>query len=426
MTIAIIIVFALGYLAIILENPLKINKAAPALVAGVLCWVILAWFGGNAAETLGKLHRSIGETAGILFFLLGAMTIVELIESHRGFDIVTGLIRTGDKKKLLWIVGIMTFFLSAILDNLTTAIVMVMLLQKLVCGKEDRFLFAGIVVIAANAGGAWSPIGDVTTTMLWISERVSALGPVRSLFLPSLVNLIVPLIIATLLMKDNKDQTIACKTLLTDNIKPFEKKIVFFSGIGVLVAVPVFKTLTHLPPYMGILIGLGVLWFITEILHKKKHEDERMNLSVLKALRKMDMSTLLFFLGILLAVASLEAAGILTALADMAGRAFPSVTALTGVIGLFSAVIDNVPLVAASMGMYPLSVYPADHSFWMLLAYCAGTGGSLLIIGSAAGVAAMAIEKIEFFKYLKIISWMALVGYLAGIGVYTLQGLFIK
>lgn len=417
-------IFTIGYLVIIFEHKLKINKAAPALTAGILCWAVLTVSGGagNLHETMGRLERSIGETAGILFFLLGAMTIVELIESHHGFDIVKGLIRTSNERKLLWITGIMTFFLSAVLDNLTTAIVMVMLVQKLVEDREDRFLFAGMVVIASNAGGAWSPIGDVTTTMLWIGDRITALGPVRALFFPSLANLVVPLVLATFFLKKKKNARIFSRSVSgQDTVKPRDKKIIFFTGIGALVAVPVFKTLTHLPPYMGILIGLGILWFITELLHRKKHEEERMNLSVLKALRKMDMSTLLFFLGILLAVASLEAAGILGGLAEFIGARIRSVTVLTGVIGLVSAVIDNVPLVAAAMGMYSTEVYPANHPFWTLLAYCAGTGGSLLIIGSAAGVAAMALEKIEFFKYLRKISWMALLGYLAGIGIFVLQ-----
>lgn len=416
----IIAVFTIGYLAIMFEHRLKINKAAPALIAGVLCWTALAVFGGHPAEALEHLHRSIGDTAGILFFLLGAMTIVELIESHRGFDIVTGMIRTGNKRALLWIIGFVTFFMSSVLDNLTTTIVMVMLLQKLVSDREDRFLFAGIVVIAANAGGAWTPIGDVTTTMLWIGERVSVLGPIKSLILPSLANLVIPLIAATLLMKKGSGVKAAAATARS-NIRPAEKRVVFFMGLGVLIAIPVFKTLTHLPPYMGILIGLGLLWLTTEIMHNRKDDDERMNLSVLKALRKMDMSAILFFLGILLAIASLEAAGILTQLADAAGKVFRSVTSLTAVIGIFSAIVDNVPLVAAGMGMYPLSVYHVDHPFWLLLAYCAGTGGSILIIGSAAGVAAMAIEKIDFFKYIKKISWMALLGYFAGIGVFMLQ-----
>lgn len=401
MNIVIIIVFLTGYLAIIFEHRLKNNKAALALVTGVLCWTVLAVSWIDMSVIISKLHGSIVETAGIIFFLLGAMTIVKLIESYRGFDIVTGLIRTDNKKKLLWIISFIAFYLSVILDNLTTTIMMVMLILKLVCGDEDRFLFIGMIVIAANAGGAWPPIGDVTTTMLWIGERLSALGPVSQFFFPSLANMIVPLVLATVFMKEKKDQVVACKLLNEDNVKPFDKRLVFFSGIVVLIAVPVFKTLTHLPPSMGILIGLGVLWFITELLHKKKDEESRKNLSVLKALRKMDMSTLLFFLGILLAVDSLDAPGILLKLAEIADQFFNSITLLTGVIGILSAVIDIVPLVAASMGMYPLSVYPNDHSFWMLLAYFAGNGGSLLIIGSAAGVAAMVIEKTGIFKYFR-------------------------
>lgn len=423
---AIVAVFCVGYLLIMFEHYIKINKAATALITGVICWTLLMVGNNLPYEVLGKLHDSVGETAGIIFFLLCAMTIVELIESHHGFDIITDRIKTGGAKKLLWVIGIITFFLSAVLDNLTTTIVMVMLLQKLVCAKEDRFLFAGIIVIAANAGGAWSPIGDVTTTMLWIGERITPMNIIIGIFLPSLANLLVPLVLATFMMRNKMVGAGAVQATVSHNVRPLEKNIIFFAGIGSLVAVPVFKTLTHLPPYMGILIGLGFLWLVTEIMHHKKDDEERMNLSVLKALRKMDMSTLLFFLGILLAVSSLEAAGVLSGLAEIANRYVHSVALLTGGIGILSAIVDNVPLVAASMAMYPVSVYPADHAFWQLLSYCAGTGGSLLIIGSAAGVAAMGIEKIEFFKYIKNVSWLALLGYVAGIGVYLLQHTLLK
>ncbi len=375
---------------------------------------------GLHSVVLEKLNSVLIEIAGVLFFLLGAMTIVELIESHKGFDIITKRITARNSKVLLWVIAWITFFLSAVLDNLTTAIIMIMLVRKLVSDPEDRLIFSGIIVIAANSGGAWSPIGDVTTTMLWINERITAGNIVMRLILPSIINLMVPVIIATFLLKPKKNNIVSFPEKEQSNIKAAEKNIVFYLGIGVLVSVPVFKILTGLPPYMGILIGLGILWLITEVIHKNKNDEEKMNLSVIKALRKMDMSTILFFLGILLAVSSLETAGILSKLAFWAGQTFKSVTILASVTGFLSAIVDNVPLVAASIGMYPLSVFPTDHYFWELIAYCTGTGGSILIIGSAAGVAVMGIGKIEFLKYLKKVSWLALLGYIAGIGIFTI------
>jgi len=366
-----------------------------------------------------NLSHHLSEIAGILFFLLGAMVIVELIDAHDGFEIITARIQHTDKKKLVWIVGFIAFFLSAVLDNLTTAIVMVSLLRKLIPSHKDRLLFAGLVVIAANAGGAWSPIGDVTTTMLWLGKQVSAGNIIIKTFLASLVCLVVPAFLISRQMKGQIERTDQEVVKLYSS--GFERRAVFIIGLGSLLFVPVFKTITHLPPYMGIVFGLGLMWVLTEMIHSGKDEGEKGLLSVNHALRKIDTPSILFFLGILLAVTALQSTGVLTSFADSLDRSIGNISAISIIIGFLSAIVDNVPLVAAAQGMYSLDQYPTDHFFWEFLAYCAGTGGSILIIGSAAGVAAMGMERIQFGWYLKKIAWLALLGYLAGAGVFLLQ-----
>jgi len=418
MSILIIVIFIAGYLAIAFEHVLRFNKAAIAMLTGVLCWTCYVVGGGESQAHLisEQLTSSFGEISGILFFLLGAMTVVELIDAHDGFDVITNAIQTTNKRTLLWVISIITFFLSPVLDNLTTAIVMVSLVRKLVPEKNDKLLFIGMVVIAANAGGAWSPIGDVTTTMLWIGGQVTAPEVISKLFLPSLVCLLVPLALLSLSVK-GPIQRLAIDVKKAAATRR-ERNIVFFSGLGVLLFVPVFKMLTHLPPFMGMLFGLGILWIISEIIHKDKDEAEGSKLSVVQALRKIDTSSILFFLGILISISALQATGQLRELAVILDQRIGNIDIITLSIGLLSAIVDNVPLVAASMGMYDLANFPTDNYFWEFLAYCAGTGGSILIIGSAAGVAAMGMEKIEFFWYLRKISWLALAGYFAGALVY--------
>ena len=397
----IIVIFVLGYAAIALEHKIKLNKAASALITGVLCWVVYIVSVPDKHLINEQLTEHLGELSGILFFLLSAMTIVELIDSHDGFNIITDRITQTNKKSLIWIVGFITFFLSAILDNLTTTIVMISLLRKLIKDEKDRLFFVGTVVIAANAGGAWSPIGDVTTTMLWIGGQITAFKIIAKLILPSLFCLIVPLIFISFKLKGKVERTENIHNTQRTSLPVKEQKIVLFSGISVLILVPVFKTLTNLPPYMGILFGLGVLWIITEVLHRSKDEENKHNLSVVHALRKIDTSTILFFLGILIAIAAMQSTGILASLANLMAESIGNISTIVISIGLLSSVVDNVPLVAATQGMYDLAQYPTDHFFWEFLAYCAGTGGSALIIGSAAGVAAMGMEKITFFWYLK-------------------------
>lgn len=415
-----IVVFVLGYLAITLEHPLKINKAASALVTGVLCWTFYVFAEPDAKVVSHHLVEHLGEIAGILFFLLGAMVVVELMDAHDSFDLVTERIRTTDKRRLLWLVCGITFFLSALLDNLTTTIVMVSLLRKLIAGRDDRLLFVGLVVVSANAGGAWSPMGDVTTTMLWIGGQITALNIVLALIVPSLVCLAVPLLVVSRRMT-GRIEPVAAETDSDRSTTAGERRTVFLLGLGVLFFVPVFKTLTHLPPFMGMLLGLGVLWIVTEMIHSGKDEVEKGRYSVSHALRKIDSPSILFFLGILVAVASLQSAGLLAGLAGWLDRTVGNVTVITILIGFLSAIVDNVPLVAAAQGMYPLSQYPTDHYFWEFLAYCTGTGGSALIIGSAAGVAAMGMERIDFFWYLRRITLLAVIGYLAGAAVYVGQ-----
>jgi Na+/H+ antiporter NhaD/arsenite permease-like protein len=421
MNVFLIVIFVLGYAFIAFEHRIKINKAATALITGVLCWTIYILFSTDAHLINEQLTEHLGELSGILFFLLGAMTIVELIDAHDGFEIITSRINLTDKRKLLWVIAFITFFLSAILDNLTTTIVIVTLLRKLVKNQDDRLFFTGIVVIAANAGGAWSPIGDVTTTMLWIGGQVTTINIISKLILPSLICLIVPLLVLSIKFKGNMAPPIVENIKLDKKVSKKHQTIVFFSGVIILILVPVFKTITHLPPYMGILIGLGVLWIITEIMHVEKEEKYKHALSVAYALRKIDTPSILFFLGILISIAALQSSGILSGLATWLTTNISNIDAIVISLGFLSAIVDNVPLVAAAQGMFDLSVYPTDHYFWEFLAYCAGTGGSTLIIGSAAGVAAMGIEKVHFFWYLKKISLLAVLGYLAGAFVYILQ-----
>lgn len=421
MTTLIITIFILGYIAIATEHSIKINKAATALVTGVLCWTVYILFSPDKHLISEELTHHLGELSGILFFLLGAMTIVELIDAHDGFDLITARINQTDKRKLLWTVAFITFFLSAILDNLTTTIVIISLLRKLISDEKDRLFFAGIVVVAANAGGAWSPIGDVTTTMLWIGGQITASSIIIKLILPSLMCLTIPLIYLSFKLKGEIERPISEVNSNNQTLSEKHQSIVFFSGVIILVLVPVFKTVTHLPPFMGILIGLGVLWIITEIIHGKKDDEDKHSLSVVHALRKIDTPSILFFLGILVSIAALQSAGILSGLADWLTATLHDDNIIVISIGLLSSIIDNVPLVAAAQGMYDLNQYPTDHYFWEFLAYCTGTGGSALIIGSAAGVAAMGMEKISFFWYLKKISLLALLGYFAGAITYILQ-----
>jgi Na+/H+ antiporter NhaD/arsenite permease-like protein len=421
MTGLIITIFILGYIAIATEHFIKINKAATALVTGVLCWTVYILFSPNNEIISKELIHHLGELSGILFFLLGAMTIVELIDAHDGFDIITTRISQTDKRKLLWIIAFITFFLSAILDNLTTTIVIISLLRKLIKDDKDRLFFAGMVIVAANAGGAWSPIGDVTTTMLWIGGQITAANIIIKLILPSSICLIVPLIYLSFKLKGKIERPANTSNTIKQSLSQTQQFIVFFSGVLILILVPVFKTVTHLPPFMGILIGLGILWIITEIIHGKKDEEDKHHLSVVHALRKIDTPSILFFLGILVGIAALQSIGILTSLAQWLTGSLHNDSIIVIIFGLLSSIIDNVPLVAAVQGMFDLNQYPTDHFFWEFLAYCTGTGGSTLIIGSAAGVAAMGMEKISFFWYLKKISLLALLGYFAGAAIYILQ-----
>lgn len=419
MVILLALIFVIGYVAIATEHFIQINKAATALLTGVLCWLAYIMYVPGKEEVLAQLMEHLGSVSGILFFLLGAMVLVELIDLHDGFYAITSRIKTTNKRKLLWIVSLVTFFLSAALDNMTTAIVMVSLLRKIIADKKDRMIFAGMVIIAANAGGAWSPIGDVTTTMLWIGGQISASGIVMKLFLPSLACLVVPVLFFTFSMKGTvttpeKKKNVQESTALSQNL-------IFGFGIGSLLFVPIFKTITHLPPFMGILFGLSFMWIFTELLHRRKEQEKRDHFSVLNALKRVDTSSILFFLGILMAIAALEATGILASLATGLETAVGSQSIIVMAIGLLSAVVDNVPLIAATQGMYSLTQYPIDSFIWEFLAYCAGTGGSILIIGSAAGVVTMGMEKIEFFWYVRKIALPALLGYFAGAAIYLLQ-----
>lgn len=415
----IIVVFVVGYAAIAFEHPLKINKAASALITGVLCWTIYILQSNDSHIVGEELLSHLGEIASILFFLLGAMTIVELIDSHNGFDIITQKITTTSKQKLLLIITAVTFFLSALLDNLTTAIVMTSLCTKILNEKEDRLWFAGMIVIAANAGGAWSPLGDVTTTMLWIGGQITALNIMKQLILPSLMVCIIPAMIIANRFKGKTIQAIPPSTCTVHEKK--DGRLILFAGIGFLIFVPVFKTITHLPPFMGMLLALGLMWVITTFLHKDKDAEYAEKFTVAKALQKVDTPSILFFLGILLAVSALQSFGLLKDLAATLSSTLKNDYLIGTALGLLSAVVDNVPLVAASQGMYDLATYPTDHPFWEFLALTTGSGGSALIIGTAAGVAVMGIEQIDFMWYLKKIGWLALIGFAAGIIVFLIQ-----
>jgi Na+/H+ antiporter NhaD/arsenite permease-like protein len=415
----ILFIFITGYIAIAFEQYLRVNKAALALITGVLCWTVYILQSNDVHAVSEELVHGFGEIASILFFLLGAMTIVELIDSHHGFDIITQNISTASKSLLLFIIAIITFFLSSLLDNLTTAIVMVSLCAKLLSDKEDRLWFAGIIIIAANLGGAWSPLGDVTTTMLWIGGQITPAKIVYTLLLPCLVACIIPVLIVA---KRFKGKTFVPLPVNTSTItEKREGKIILIAGLGFLLFVPLFKSLTHLPPFMGMLLALGLMWVITTIIHKNKDADYKEKFTVARALQKIDTPSILFFLGILLAVAALQSAGILKTMAAALSSTFKNDYVIGTVLGLLSSVVDNVPLVAASQGMYSLTDYPTDHPFWEFLALTTGSGGSAIIIGSAAGVAVMGIEQINFMWYLKKISWIALVGFVVGIGAFLLQ-----
>lgn len=414
-----ITVFIIGYIAIAFEHQLKLDKAASALMTGVICWTIYILQSDNTELISEELLHHLGDIASILFFLLGAMTIVELIDSHNGFDIVTQKINTTNKSKLLLSVSILTFFLSALLDNLTTAIVMTSLCAKLLSKREDKLWFAGTIIIAANAGGAWSPLGDVTTTMLWIGGQITALNIIKQLILPSIAVAIVP---SLLIAYRFKGKTIASKLIPDCSEKERrDGRIILFAGIGFLLFVPAFKTVTHLPPFMGMMFALGFMWLVTSILHKGKRPEIAERYTVAKALQKVDTPSILFFLGILLSVSALQSIGVLKELADGLTNTLKNDYLIGTSLGLLSAIVDNVPLVAASQGMYDLTTYPTDHPFWEFLALTTGTGGSMIIIGSAAGVAIMGIERISFMWYLKKISWLALLGFIAGIIVFLVQ-----
>lgn len=419
---SLILVFVLAYTAIALEHPLKVNKSASALIAAGLLWTIYAVGAGDQHLVNEQLAESLMGTAQIVFFLMGAMTIVEVVDAHNGFEVITTRIRTTRLSNLMWMVGFVAFFLSAILDNLTTTIVMVSLMKKLLGKHSDRLFFAGIIVIAANAGGAWTPIGDVTTTMLWIGGQITALEIMKGLILPSLVNLIVPLAVTSYVM--GAKPVVAPQRSEHDehmDTSDFERNLMFYLGLAILISVPVFKTVTHLPPFMGILFGVGVLWLIGDLVHRKSEDLRKQRLTLARALMRIDMASIVFFIGILLSVAVLEHTHILSSIAEWLDKTVGRQDVIVILIGLVSAIVDNVPLVAASMGMYSLQSYPPDSFLWEFLAYCAGTGGSILIIGSAAGVAAMGLEKIDFIWYMKKISGLALLGYAAGAAVYIVQ-----
>jgi len=414
----VIVIFVIGYSAIAFEHVLRLDKAAPSLITGVLCWTLYMLSGVEVESAVEGLLHHLSEIASILFFLLGAMTIVELIDSHNGFAIVTDKVKTKNKMRLLWIISILTFFTSALLDNLTTAIVMTSLCTKILDQKSDRLWFTGMIIIAANAGGAFSPLGDVTTTMLWIGGQITAKNIIIKLFLPSLAVCLVPLLI---LSPRFRGKTFSSPVSETGNINRKDANTVLISGVLLLLFVPVFKMVTHLPPFMGILLALGVLWIIVAVINSGKPQEEKKRLSVAHALQKVDSPSILFFLGILLAVSALQMFGILKQVGLFLDNSLGNDYSIAIALGLISSIVDNVPLVAAVQNMYDLSDFPTDHPFWEFLALTTGTGGSAIIIGSAAGVAAMGMEKIEFGWYLKKISWLALAGFFAGVLVFILQ-----
>ena len=421
MFILLLLAFIVGYVLITLEHTIHINKAAIALITAVLCWTILVLNPAIKEEALAELGHHLSSIAEIVFFLLGAMTIVELIDAHDGFQNITDKIKTTNKNKLIWTISIVTFFLSAVLDNLTSTIVMISIINKLVKEKQVKWQLLGLVIISSNAGGAWSPIGDVTTTMLWIGQQVTPLNIVKETFLASLACMIVPTLIISYRIKGKIELFENSTNNLNALSNAFDRNLVFFIGIACLLFVPFFKTITHLPPYMGMLLSLGIMWVLTELLHSKKDIEEKGYLSVNHAIRKIDTPSILFFFGILMSIAALEQVGYLNDVATYLDHSIGDIKFIAMLIGLLSSVLDNVPLVAALQSMYSLDMYPTDHYFWEFLAYTAGTGGSVLIIGSAAGVAVMGIEKIDFFWYLKNISWIALIGFLTGALVFILE-----
>ncbi len=421
MELILVATFLIGYALIAFEHSIKIDKAVPAILTGVICWVIYIFSSNDTHLVNEQLLEHLGEVSGILFFLMGAMTIVELIDLHDGFRVITDRIKTKDKRRLLILFSVIAFFLSAILDNLTTALVMGSMLGKILDDRNDRLYFASIIIIAANAGGAWSPIGDVTTTMLWLGGQITTFGIIHKVFIPSVVSLLVPLL---LMLRMVKGKVKPVESNGESSISVQDRNTIFYSGIGLLLFVPVFKTVTHLPPFMGMMFSVGIVWIISEYLHSKKEVEQKESISIFRALERMDMPSILFFFGILLAVSALQSFGTLNHLATSMSEHIPDERILVTIIGLMSSIFDNVPLVAAVQGMYTLSQFPTDHFFWEYLAYCAGTGGSILVIGSAAGVAMMGIEKISFFWYLKKISMMALLGFLAGAGVSVLLSFY--
>lgn len=428
MILTIIITFILGYTLIALERQIGVNKTAIAIILGITLWVLALYQTSLNINT--QITEHLGDTAEILFYLLGAMTIVEWVDTHAGFEVITKHITTQNKRRLLWLIALITFFMSSILDNLTTAIVMVMLLRRLITNQQERWIFGSIIIIAANAGGAWTPIGDVTTIMLWIHDNITSMNVIRHLFLPSLISLLIPLVIITFRIKGDAQAQQNNNSLLSLAITRKEQITILSLGIGSLLFVPVFKELTNLPPFMGIMLALGCVWIYTEILYnrKKNISPDKVH-RIPSILSKIDYSTLLFFLGILMAVAALQVVGVLDQMANFLNDKLHNVYFINTIIGFLSSIIDNVPLVAAAMGMYPLvhagsgitpymMNFTTDGAFWELLAYCAGTGGSILIIGSAAGVVVMGMERINFMWYLKHITWMTILGYFAGIGLY--------
>lgn len=439
LTALIVAVFVLGYFLIAIESLTKINKAAIALLMFVGCWTIFMFDPGQyLATAIGDkipqavsevIEHHLGTTSTTLFFLMGAMTIVELVDQNGGFNFVRDLMRTTSKRSLLWRIAIMTFFLSAILDNLTTSIVMIMILRKLVSDYKDRIKYASLVIIAANSGGAFSPIGDVTTIMLWNKGLITAAGVIKEIFIPSVVSMVIPAFIMQYSLKGKLGYAATPQAATSaSDLTARQRKVIFFLGVGGLIFVPIFKSITHLPPFVGILLVLGVLWTVSEIFYRHLgHAEEKgaMQKRVTNMLSRIDMSTILFFLGILMAVACLETIGVLIQLGQGLNTVFEGNHFLvTGIIGVLSSIVDNVPLVAGCMGMYPMTAagdFAQDGIFWQLLAYCAGVGGSMLIIGSAAGVVVMGLEKITFGWYMKHISWIAFVGYLAGIVCYFVQ-----
>ena len=442
MALLIVVVFIIGYTLIALEHPLKIDKAASALITGVLCWLVLL-FGIESMPGFSEIDRTafpdihdyidhalfdhLGEIAGILFFLMGAMTIVELVDTHDGFKVITDKITSKNRVKLLWIISGVAFVLSALLDNLTTAIIMCALIRRIVKKKENVWLLGGFVIIAANAGGAWSPIGDVTTIMLWIGGQITTFHVMKIVLAPSIISLLVPLIVASYTLRGQVEPPKLSEEESQDRHEwsVGEQYLMFALGALGLLFVPVFKAVTHYPPFMGVMLSVGVVWYITEFLHRGKATEIRNDFSVASMLHRIDMPSILFFLGILLAVGALDTSGHLHLLAATLDQTFGDIYIINGLIGILSAIVDNVPLVAAAMGMYEMTEFPVDNDFWTLLAYCAGTGGSMLIIGSAAGVAAMGILKIDFIWYLKNITLYALIGYLAGMATFYLQQTFL-